>query len=106
MSYVVIFSHHFQVVFLSDVVANVFVWLQLLMPLDIELHSSAPYGRNHHAEVVFLSDVIVNVSPAAIRAVTATVSAVPPPKVGDVNNNNHYKNNFCFGAALQCCSVM
>jgi len=51
------------------------------MPLNIELHSSAPHGRNHHIDVVFLSDVVVNVSPAAIRTVTATVSAVPPPKV-------------------------
>jgi len=52
------------------------------MPLDIDLHSSAPDGRNQHIEVVFLSDVVVNVSPAAIRTITATVSAVPPPKVG------------------------
>jgi len=52
------------------------------MPLDVDLHSSAPDGKNHHVEVVFLSDVIVNVSPAAIRTITATLSAVPPPKVG------------------------
>jgi len=52
------------------------------MPLNIELHSSAPNGRNHHIDIVFLSDVVVNVSPAAIRTVTATMSAVPPPKVG------------------------
>jgi len=56
--------------------------VQLLMPLDIGLHSSAPDGKNHHVEVIFLSDVVVNVSPAAIRTITATVSAVPPPKVG------------------------
>jgi len=55
--------------------------VQLLMPVDVELHSGAPYGKNHHVEVVFLSDVVVNVSPAAIRTITATVSAVPPPKV-------------------------
>jgi len=66
------------------------------MPLDIELHSSAPYGKNHHVQVLFLSDVIVNVSPAAIRAVTATVSAVPPPKVGGVSNNNSNSNNISF----------
>ena len=50
--------------------------------IDIEIHSSAPNGKNQHVEVIFLKDVIVNVSPAAIRTVTATVSAVPPPKVG------------------------
>jgi len=55
--------------------------MQLLMPVDIHVHSSAPNGKNHHVDVVFMSDVVVNVSPAAIRTVTATVSAVPPPKV-------------------------
>lgn len=52
------------------------------MPLDIDILSSAPDGKNQHVEIVFLSDVIVSVSPAAIRTVTATVSAVPPPKAG------------------------
>jgi len=69
------------------------------MPVNIEIQSSAPYGKNHHVEVMFLSDVIVNVSPAAIRAVTATVSAVPPPKVSQpLNvsyNNNNNNNNKC-----------
>ena len=55
--------------------------MQLLVPVDIDLHSSAPHGKNHHIEVAFSSDVIVNISPAAIRTVTATLSAVPPPKV-------------------------
>jgi len=66
------------------------LWVQLLMPLDIELHSSAPDGKNHHVKVVFLSDVVVNVSPAAIRTITATVSAIPPPKVG-----SHFMPGFC-----------
>jgi len=54
----------------------------MLMPVDIDIIGSAPNGKNHHIEVVFMNDVVVNVSPAAIRTVTATVSAVPPPKVG------------------------
>jgi len=61
------------------------------MPLDIELHSSAPNGKNHHVEIVFLSDVIVNVSPAAIRAVTATTSAIPPPKVSQQLSTHELK---------------
>ena len=56
--------------------------MQMLMPVDIEIHSSAPNGENQHVEVLFTSNVIVNVTPAAIRTVTAIVSAVPASKVG------------------------
>ena len=56
--------------------------MQMLMPVDIEIHSSAANGENQHVEVLFTSDVIINVSPAAIRTVTATVSAVPASMVG------------------------
>jgi len=55
--------------------------VQMLMPVDIEIHSSAPNGENQHVEVLFTSDVIVNVSPAAIRTVSAIVSSVPASKV-------------------------
>lgn len=52
------------------------------MPLDVELQSSAPGGKNHHAEIIFLQDVAVNVSSSSIRTITATLSSLSPPKVG------------------------
>jgi len=51
---------------------------QILSPVNIELQSSAPYGKNHHM-AVYMSDVLVNVSSASIRTITATLSTMSIP---------------------------
>jgi len=53
--------------------------VQLLMPLDIDIQSNAPSGKNHHVEIIFVSDVILNISSASIRTITATMSSLSVP---------------------------
>ena len=53
------------------------------MPLDIDIHSSAPQSTNHHIEV-FVSDVVMNVTASSVRTLMATLTSLTMKKVGIV----------------------
>jgi len=58
-------------------------WLQLLLPLDIDIHSTAPQGTNHHVEV-FVTDIVMNVTASSVRTLMATLTSLTAKKVGHV----------------------
>lgn len=49
--------------------------LQILNPMQLNLHSKAIGGKEHHVDLQ-LSDIVMNVSPATIRIITATLSSL------------------------------
>lgn len=54
--------------------------LQLLQPVDMDIHSSAPHGKNHHIEV-YVTDIIVNISQFYIHTLSSTLTALTVMKV-------------------------
>ncbi|ELU14385.1 hypothetical protein CAPTEDRAFT_224867 [Capitella teleta] len=59
---------------------------QILNPIDINLHSSAPKGKGHHMDIM-VTDIIMNISPATIRTITATLSTMTPPETTTVDDS-------------------
>jgi len=54
--------------------------LQLLLPLDIDVHSTAPQGTNYHVEV-FVSDIVMNVTASSVRTLMAILMSLTTKKV-------------------------
>jgi len=57
--------------------------LQLLLPLDVDVHSTAPQGTNHHVEV-FVTDIVMNVTASSVRTLMATLTSLTAKKVGNM----------------------
>jgi len=53
---------------------------QLLLPLDIDIHSTAPQSSNHHIEV-FVTDIVMNVTASSVRTLMATLTSLTTKKV-------------------------
>jgi len=63
-----------------DVSESAVCCLQLLLPLDIDVHSTAPQCTNHHVEV-FVSDIVMNVTASSVRTLMATLTSLTTKQV-------------------------
>jgi len=78
------YGHYYQVCSkIVEVSESVLYHLQLLLPLDIYIHSTAPQSTNHHIEVL-VSDIVMNVTASSVRTSMAILTSLTKKKVGIV----------------------